>query len=149
MKIAQSLLLVAVLMQQARAAKAVDVYDIDVEGWKCVLIVSPAGESMLVDVGWPGFNGRDTDRILTALKAAGLTQIDYLVTPHYDIDLLGDVPLLSKLPAKHIVDRGPMEANKRLTPRVKGLRGRGRQAGPHHGKTWRPHPHQGQDVPKK
>lgn len=68
---------------------------------------------MLFDVGWPGFNGRDTERILAVLKAAGLKQIDYLVISHYDIDHLGDVPLLlSKIPAKHIVDHGPMEVNK-------------------------------------
>lgn len=113
MKIAAALLFTTVSMNLARAAKTLDVYDIDVEGGKCVLIVSPSGESMVFDVGWPGFNGRDSDRIVTALKAAGLKQIDYLVISHYDIDHLGDVPLLlSKFPAKHIVDHGPMEANK-------------------------------------
>ena len=112
MKIALAMLLAAVSMHLARAAKTLDVYDIDVEGGKCVLIVSPSGESMLFDVGWPGFNGRDTDRILTAVKAAGLKQIDYLVISHYDLDHLGDVPLLlSKWAAKHIVDHGPMEAS--------------------------------------
>jgi beta-lactamase superfamily II metal-dependent hydrolase len=110
MRIAVALLLAAAT---AHAANTLDVYDIDVEGGKCVLIVSPSGESMLFDVGWPGFNGRDTDRIITALKAAGLKQIDFLVISHYDIDHLGDVPLLlAKFPAKHIVDHGPMEANK-------------------------------------
>jgi len=113
MKIAAALLVTAVWINLARAAKTLDVYDIDVEGGKCVLIVSPSGESMLIDVGWPGFHGRDADRIVTALRAAGLKQIDYLVISHYDIDHLGDVPLLvSKFPAKHIVDHGPMEANK-------------------------------------
>jgi competence protein ComEC len=111
-RIALALLLAAASMHGARAARTLDVYDIDVEGGKCVLIVSPSGESMLFDVGWPGFNGRDTDRILTALQAAGLKQIDYLVISHYDLDHLGDVPLLlSKFPAKHIVDHGPMEAS--------------------------------------
>lgn len=113
MKIAIVLLLMAVAVCPAGAARTLDVYDIDVEGGKCVLIVSPSGESMLIDVGWPAFNGRDTDRILAALKAAGLTRIDYLVISHYDIDHLGDVPLLlSKFLAKHIVDHGPMAANK-------------------------------------
>ena len=112
-KIAVALLWTAVSLHPARAARTLDVYDIDVEGGKCVLIVSPSGESMLFDVGWPGFNGRDTDRILTALKTVGLKQIDYLVISHYDIDHLGDVPLLiSKFPVKHIVDHGAMEANK-------------------------------------
>src|SRR5881275_682297 len=91
----------------ARAARTLDVYDIDVEGGKAVLIVSPSGESMLFDAGWPGNNGRDPDRIIAAARAAGLHRIDYLVISHYDIDHLGDVPLLvSKFPVKHIVDHG-------------------------------------------
>jgi competence protein ComEC len=113
MRIAGALLFALMSMHWAHAARTLDVYDIDVEGGKAVLIVSPSGESMLFDLGWPGFNGRDTDRIVTALKAAGRTQIDYVVISHYDLDHLGDVPLLlSKFPAKHIVDHGPMEANK-------------------------------------
>jgi len=112
-KTATVVLLLAASANLARAAKTLDVYDIDVEGGKSVLIVSPSGESMLYDVGWPGFNGRDADRIVTAAKAAGVSRIDYLVISHYDIDHLGDVPLLvSKLPAIHIVDHGPMEAAK-------------------------------------
>jgi competence protein ComEC len=107
------LLLAAISTNLARAAKTLDVYDIDVEGGKAVLIVSPSGESMLFDVGWPGNDGRDSDRIVAAAKAAGLKQIDYLVISHYDTDHLGDVPLLlSKFPVKHIVDHGPMEAAK-------------------------------------
>jgi len=112
MKIATALLLAAISTNVARAAKTLDVYDIDVEGGKSVLIVSPSGESMLFDVGWPGYGGRDSDRIVAAAKSAGLKQIDYLVISHYDIDHLGDVPLLlSKFPVKHIVDHGPMEAS--------------------------------------
>jgi beta-lactamase superfamily II metal-dependent hydrolase len=112
MKIALALFLAAAWSSTMRAAKPLAVYDVDVEGGKCVLLVAPSGESMLIDVGWPGYNGRDTDRIVAALKAAGLKQVDYLVITHYDIDHLGDVPLLlSKFPVKHIVDHGPMEAS--------------------------------------
>jgi beta-lactamase superfamily II metal-dependent hydrolase len=89
-----------------------DVYVIDVEGGKAVLSVAPSGESMLFDAGWPGFNGRDVDRIMEAVQAAGLKQIDYLVISHYDIDHLGDVPLLvSKIPVRHFVDHGPLQSN--------------------------------------
>lgn len=96
----------------ARAAKTMDVYDIDVEGGKCVLVVAPSGESLLYDLGWPGFNGRDSDRIVAAAKAAGLKRIDYLVVSHYDLDHMGDVPLLmSKFPIAHIVDHGPLETS--------------------------------------
>ena len=112
MKIALALFLAAAWSSTMRAAKPLAVYDVDVEGGKCVFLVAPSGESMLIDVGWPGYNGRDTDRIVAALKAAGLKQVDYLVITHYDIDHLGDVPLLlSKFPVKHIGDHGPMEAS--------------------------------------
>ncbi len=94
------------------AAKTMDVYDIDVEGGKSVLIVSPSGESLLFDLGWPGYEGRDSGRIIAAAKAAGLKQIDYLVVSHYDLDHMGDVPLLvSKFPVKHLVDHGPLETS--------------------------------------
>src|SRR5579871_4878073 len=112
MKTAALFLLAGICAHWGRAARTLDVYDIDVEGGKAVLIVSPSGESMLYDVGWPGNDGRDVNRIVAAAKAAGLEQIDYLVISHYDIDHLGDVPLLvSKFAVKHIVDHGPMEAS--------------------------------------
>jgi beta-lactamase superfamily II metal-dependent hydrolase len=59
------------------------IYSIDVEGGQATLLLSPSGQSMLVDTGWPGFNGRDADRIVSAAKSAGLQQIDYVVITHY------------------------------------------------------------------
>ena len=98
----------------AAASRPMDVYVIDVEGGKSVLVVSPAGESLLFDVGWPGFGGRDVSRILEAAKAAGVHQIDYLVVSHYDVDHMGDVPaLVAQIPVKHIVDHGPLAATGR------------------------------------
>jgi competence protein ComEC len=92
------------------ATRSMEAYDIDVEGGKSVLVVAPSGESLLLDVGWPGYAGRDTHRIIAVAKAAGLKQIDYLVVSHYDLDHMGDVPLLaSKFPVKHLVDHGPLE----------------------------------------
>jgi hypothetical protein len=46
-----------------------DTYVIDVEGGKSVLVVSPSGESLLFDLGWSGYNGRDSDRIVKAAHA--------------------------------------------------------------------------------
>jgi hypothetical protein len=90
-------------------AKNLDIYVIDVEGGKSVLFVSPSGESMLFDAGWPASNARtsSTDRIVEAAKEAGLKQIDYLVISHFDVDHMGDVPeLVSKFPVRHILDHG-------------------------------------------
>ena len=68
------------LLCAAPPEKTLDIYTIDVEGGKSVLVVSPSGESMLLDAGWPAGGNRasSTDRILAALKGAGLTQLDYL-----------------------------------------------------------------------
>lgn len=89
------------------ASKNLEVYSIDVEGGQATLIVSPSGESMLVDTGWPGFNHRDADRIVAAAKSAGVKKIDYLVTTHYHADHVGGVPQLAeKMPIVNFVDHG-------------------------------------------
>jgi len=64
------------------AARNLEIYFIDVEGGQSTLLVSPSGESMLVDTGWAGFNGRDAGRIAAAAKAAGVKKIDYLLITH-------------------------------------------------------------------
>ena len=90
------------------AAKTLQVYFIDVEGGQATLIVSPSGQSLLVDAGWPGFNDRDADRIVAAGRAAGVKQIDYLLVTHYHLDHVGGVPpLAAKIPVVTYVDHGP------------------------------------------
>ena len=51
-----------------QAAKTLEIYVIDTEGGKSLLIVSPSGRSMLVDTGFPGNNDRDTNRIALSRK---------------------------------------------------------------------------------
>ena len=114
MKIGSAVLCLAALVGVAQAANTLETTIIDVEGGKAVLTVSPSGESLLFDLGWPGYNGRDLSRIVAAAKAAGLKQIDYLVISHYDIDHLGDVPaLVAAFPVKHIVDNGSLQTSGR------------------------------------
>jgi competence protein ComEC len=89
------------------AAKPLAVYFIDVEGGQSTLIVTPAGESLLVDSGWSGANGRDAKRIAAAIRDAGVSQIDYLLLTHFHSDHDGGVPELSKLvPIKTFIDYG-------------------------------------------
>jgi beta-lactamase superfamily II metal-dependent hydrolase len=99
--------MVLCLALPAPAAKTLDFYFIDVEGGQATLIVTPAGQSVLVDAGWPGYNGRDADRIAAAAKHAGLKKIDYLLVTHYHTDHVGGVPqLLAKFPVAAVIDHG-------------------------------------------
>jgi outer membrane protein TolC len=103
------MLLAAFFPIRVAAAKNLEIYIIDVEGGKSVLFVSPSGESMLFDAGWPAGNGRasSTERIVEAARAAMLKQIDYLVVSHFDVDHMGDVPeLVAKFPVRHLLDHG-------------------------------------------
>jgi beta-lactamase superfamily II metal-dependent hydrolase len=103
-----SALLVLSFSFVSSAAKTLDMYVVDTEGGKALLIVSPAGQSMLLDTGFPGYNDRDTNRIVEAAKAANVKQFDILVTTHYDLDHVNNTPsLLAKMPAVTFVDHGP------------------------------------------
>ncbi len=99
------------------AAKNLDIYVIDVEGGKSLLLVSPSGESMLFDAGWPASNNRQasTDRIVEGVRAAGLKRIDFLVISHFDIDHIGDVAaLVAKVPVGRVFDHGGSQTNPRF-----------------------------------
>src|SRR5436190_666219 len=87
----------------SQVQKPLDIYFIDVEGGQATLVASPSGESMLIDTGWPGFDGRDAGRIVATAKQAGISKIDYLVITHYHTDHAGGVaanPLCAQFKAK-------------------------------------------------
>ena len=46
-----------------QTTRTLDIYWIDVEGGASTLIVTPQGQSVLMDTGWAGFNDRDASRI--------------------------------------------------------------------------------------
>ena len=98
--------LAAVGGAQPKPAKTLDIYFIDTEGGLAALYVSPTGDSLLIDTGNPG--GRDTDRIMEAVHAAGVSQIDHLILTHYHMDHVGGLQELAKrIPIKHFIDHGP------------------------------------------
>jgi competence protein ComEC len=93
----------AVVFAQGR--NALEVYFIDVEGGQATLFVSPSGESMLVDAGFPG--ARDGERIAAAARDAGLKQIDYFLNTHFHADHFGSIPdLVGRIPVRTFVDHG-------------------------------------------
>ncbi|MBS1812704.1 MAG: MBL fold metallo-hydrolase [Acidobacteria bacterium] len=103
------LVLPATLLAKAPGSKTLEIYYVDVEGGAATLIVTPAGESILVDTGWPGFEGRDAKRIQAAMKQAGITQIDHLIITHYHVDHFGGAPELAKLiPVKNHYNHGEL-----------------------------------------
>ena len=65
---------VALAIPPSDTQKPLQIYFVDVEGGQATLFVTPAGQSLLIDTGWPGFDGRDADRIVAAAKNAGLSQ---------------------------------------------------------------------------
>ena len=104
----RKLILFLLLTALAAQAKNLTIYFIDVEGGQSTLIVTPQGQSLLVDTGWPDHNNRDADRILAAAKDAGLKQIDYVLITHYHIDHVGGAPqLASRIHVGTWVDHGP------------------------------------------
>jgi len=94
----------------ARAAGALDVYWVDVEGGGGTLIITPAGESILIDTGWPG--ERDAARIRDTASQAGVSRIDFLILTHFHVDHFGGAASLARLiPVVSVYDNGIPEHN--------------------------------------
>jgi beta-lactamase superfamily II metal-dependent hydrolase len=88
-------------------ARNLDIYWVDVEGGGATLIVTPEGQSLLVDTGNPAPDDRDAKRIFQTAQKAGLKKIDYVLITHYHGDHVGGVAALAKLiPIEHFLDHG-------------------------------------------
>jgi competence protein ComEC len=91
-----------------QTTKPLQVYFVDVEGGQATLFVTPEGQSLLIDTGWSGFDGRDADRIVAAANKAGLSKIDFVLITHYHADHVGGAPqLAAKIPIGAFIDHGP------------------------------------------
>ena len=113
MRAATSLLAVvlfaALTAAQSQPGKTLEIYVVDVEGGNATLFVAPSGESLLMDTGNGGAAAtRDADRIMAAVKDAGLSQIDHLITTHWHGDHFGAMAeLAARIPIRHYIDHGP------------------------------------------
>ncbi|MGB2863255.1 MAG: MBL fold metallo-hydrolase [Sedimentisphaerales bacterium] len=86
-----------------------DIYFLDMVGGGSTLIVTPLGESVLIDTGSLEPKHRDADRIHWACRYAGLKHIDYLITTHFDSDHYGGIlELTGRIPVKCFMDKGAL-----------------------------------------
>lgn len=109
--LALTVLTCAAFITAAAAGRELQIYFIDVEGGQSTLIVTPAGETLLVDTGYPGRDGRDPDRIQAAMRDAKVSRIDYLLITHMHEDHNGGAGELAKrVPIGAFIDYGePVE----------------------------------------
>jgi competence protein ComEC len=90
-----------------KVGKTLQVYLIDVEGGQATLFVTPGAPSLLIDTGWPGYNGRDGNRIAAAAKSAGVGKIDFVLITHFHKDHVGGITqLAAKIPLGTVIDHG-------------------------------------------
>jgi beta-lactamase superfamily II metal-dependent hydrolase len=110
--------------EKAAKAKPLDIYFIDTEGGAATLIVTPAGESVLVDPGYPG--DRDPPRIArVARETAGLEKIDHFISTHWHSDHVGGLlRLVELIPVRRFYDRGLPEkiAEDMIEAEIEGYR---------------------------
>jgi beta-lactamase superfamily II metal-dependent hydrolase len=93
--------------QSLKPDKPLEIYFLDMAGGASTLIVTPLGQSVLIDTGSRTPEHRDADRIYRACSDAGLKQIDYLITTHFHNDHFGGILELSKrIPIQSFIDKG-------------------------------------------
>lgn len=102
---AAALFVLPLLLAADKEAPPLQIHWIDSEGGGSTLLVTPAGESVLIDTGNPG--GRDAARILHTVKAAGLERLDHVVITHFHLDHFGGLAeLAEQIPVGTLYDKG-------------------------------------------
>ena len=91
------------------------------------MFVTPAGESLLIDSGYPDNGGRDRDRVLSVLqKTAGLKHLDHAAVTHWHLDHYGNhASLAAKIKIGTFWDRGipaTLKEDRRFLERIGNYR---------------------------
>lgn len=86
MRISAAILAVTISLRPA-SAQELTVYFIDVDQADATLIVSPSGNSLLIDSGKNGHG----PRLQAVMQTAGINQIDHFVATHYHEDHYGGI----------------------------------------------------------
>lgn len=106
--LAVSLMLAVSTLSADEKDGRLDIYFIDVEGGAATLFVTPNGETLLIDSGYPDNGGRDRDRILDVLKnVAGKDHLDHAAVTHWHLDHYGNhAALAAEIKINNFWDRG-------------------------------------------
>jgi competence protein ComEC len=84
-----------------------EIYVIDTCGGKAMIVVTPEGENMLIDAGYPRPDNRDTKRVVETAKSLGIKEFDIIVATHYDTDHCGNIASVdANIPGKVFYDHG-------------------------------------------
>src|SRR5262245_55898711 len=98
--------LAAASLSVAQTSRNLEITWIDTEGGAATLLVTPAGESFLIDTGYPDAD-RDAKRILAAAQKAGVSRIDHALISHFHNDHVGGLAGLAKMiPIDKYYDHG-------------------------------------------
>ena len=105
------MLSVASILSLEAASATLDIYWIDSEGGGSTLIVTPEGETVLIDSGNAGV--RDPGRIRHVIAdVAHRDHLDHCITTHFHSDHMGGAPELAALiPMHHLWDNGLPETD--------------------------------------
>lgn len=91
---------------------ALQMISVDVEGGGGTVFVTPNKRVVVIDTGNPDASGAtgnypSSQRLVDAIKAAGGTKVDYLITTHYHGDHIGGMEgFIKRIPVDTFVDHG-------------------------------------------
>ena len=74
-----------------------DIYWIDADGGAATLIVTAAGESVLMDAGYNLPDDAHAKRVIAAMMDAGIDSLDYFIASHFHSDHVGGVLALAEM----------------------------------------------------